>query len=132
MIWMSRCPIIPPGVKIRTRYGLDAFQRFFEAIVQQCQRAKLVWGKELYFDSTQVNANADLDSLTPRFAVEAREAIQEHLSALFAPEPIQLEQPEASSSAAPLPVHKAEAPFWAKATPLPVALSETQHEELAA
>ena len=73
--------------KIRTRYGIEVFRRFFEAIVEQCQKAKLVWGKELYFDSTQVNANADLDSLTPRFAVEAREAIQEHLIALFAPEP---------------------------------------------
>jgi len=65
--------------KIRQRYGLDVFRRFFEAIVQRCQEANLVWGKELYFDSTQVNANADLDSLAPRFAIEAREAIQEHL-----------------------------------------------------
>src|SRR5260221_4347546 len=118
--------------KIRLRYGLEVFQRFFEAIVEQCQQAKLVWGKELYFDSTQVNANADLDSLTPRFAVEAREAIQEHLSALFAPEPIQLEQPEASSSAAPLPEHQAEAPFCAMPTPLPVSVSDKQHEELPA
>src|SRR5260221_5735706 len=122
----------PTLSKIRLRYGLEVFRRFFEAIVEQCQKAKLVWGKELYFDSTQVNANADLDSLTPRFAVEARETIKEHLSALFAPEPIQLEQPEASSSAAPLPEHQAEAPFCARATPLPVALSETQHEELPA
>src|SRR5216683_528176 len=72
--------------KIRLRYGLEVFRRFFEAVVEQCQKAKLVWGKELYFDSSQVNANADLDSLTPRFAVEAREAIQEHLAALFAGE----------------------------------------------
>ena len=49
-------------------------------------REKLVWGKELYIDSTQVNANADLDSLTPRFAVEARAAMQAHLAALFAEE----------------------------------------------
>src|SRR5215469_7828348 len=68
--------------KIRTRYGIDVFWRFFEQIVEQCQQEKLVWGKELYFESTQVNANADLDSLAPRFAVEAREAIQEHLAAL--------------------------------------------------
>ena len=34
-----------------------------------------------------MNANADLGSLAPRFAVEVREAIKEHLSALFAPEP---------------------------------------------
>ena len=70
--------------KIRMRYGLDIFRRFFDAIVQQCQQAKLVWGKELYIDSTQVNANAALDSLVTRFAVEAREAIQAHLAALFA------------------------------------------------
>jgi hypothetical protein len=79
--------------KIRSRYGMEVFQRFFEAIVEQCHKAKLVWGKEVYFDSTQVNANADLDSLAPRFAVEAREAIREHLAALFAPEP---GDPEAS------------------------------------
>ncbi len=70
--------------KIRARYGLAVFRQFFDAVVQQCQRAKLVWGKELSFDGTQVNANADLDSLTPRFAVEAREALQAHLAALFA------------------------------------------------
>ena len=70
--------------RIRERYGVDVFRRFFEAIVEQCQQEKLVWGKELYIDSTQVNANADLDSLTPRFAVEARAAIQAHLATLFA------------------------------------------------
>src|SRR6266571_2795288 len=84
--------------KIRLRYGLEVFRRFFEAIVEQCQQAKLVWGKELYFDSTQVNANADLDSLTPRFAVEAREAIQEHLNALFTEDSAQPEQAEESSA----------------------------------
>lgn len=62
--------------KIRARYGLEVFRRFFEAIVEQCHQAKLVWGKELYFDATQIEANADLDSLAPRFAVEARESIQ--------------------------------------------------------
>src|SRR6266566_1045018 len=69
--------------RIRERYGVDVFRRFFDAIVEQCQQEKLVWGKELYLASTQVNANADLDSLTPRFAVEAREAMQAHLAALF-------------------------------------------------
>src|SRR5947208_4639761 len=96
--------------KIRLRYGLSVFRRFFEAIVQQCQQAKLVWGKELYFDSTQVNANADLDSLTPRFAVEAREAIQEHLNALFTPEPVQLEQLQENATDAPLPEQLSEEP----------------------
>ena len=54
------------------------FRRFFEAIVEQCREAGLVWGKELYFDATQVKANASLDSIAPRFAVEA------HLGELFA------------------------------------------------
>lgn len=107
--------------KIRLRYGLSVFRRFFEAIVEQCQQAKLVWGKELYFDSTQVHANADLDSLAPRFAVEAREAIREHLDALFAPEPASLEQAEEKSMAV----------SSAKPIPLPTVISETQREELA-
>src|SRR6266852_4453068 len=57
--------------RIRERYGVDVFRRFFEAIVEQCQQAGLVWGKELYIDATKVKANASLESLTPRFAVEA-------------------------------------------------------------
>src|SRR5229473_3119103 len=89
--------------KIRQRYGLEVFRRFFESIVEQCRQAKLVWGQELYFDSTQVNANADLDSLAPRFAVEAREAIQEHLATLFAPAPVTSESTEEHSGDAPLP-----------------------------
>jgi hypothetical protein len=102
-----------------------------DAIVKQCQQEKLVWGKELYFDSTQVNANADLDSLTPRFAVEAREAIQEHLTALFTPETAQLEKPEVRSGEAPLPEPLPVDPLCAGSTPLPVVLSEEQYEELA-
>jgi transposase len=31
--------------RIRDRYGLEIFRRFFEAIVEQCQKAGLVWGK---------------------------------------------------------------------------------------
>src|SRR5215469_9946602 len=54
---------------IRTRYGLSVFRRFFEAIVEQCQHAGLVWGRELYFDATHVLADAAMDSLAPRFAV---------------------------------------------------------------
>jgi transposase len=118
--------------RIRERYGVDIFRRFFEAIVEQCQQEKLVWGRELYMDSTQVNANADLDSLTPRFAVEARAAIQTHLAALFAEEDSQPEpqtgateviavSPEATATAViacPVPI------------PLPVALADPEREEL--
>ena len=37
--------------KIRDRYGLEVFQRFFEEIVELCIEAGLVWGKELYLES---------------------------------------------------------------------------------
>src|SRR5205807_378097 len=51
--------------KIRTRLGLPIFRRFFEAIVEQCVQAGLVWGKELLFDATKVRANASMESLQP-------------------------------------------------------------------
>jgi transposase len=66
--------------RIRARYGVEVFRRFFEQIVEQCQEAGLVWGKELYIDATKVQANASRDSVKPRFAVEA------HLANLFATE----------------------------------------------
>ena len=36
---------------------MDIFQRFFVKIVDLCQDAGLVWGRELYFDGTKVEAN---------------------------------------------------------------------------
>jgi transposase len=65
--------------KIRNRYGLETFRRFFDTIVEQCQAAGLVWGAELYIDATKVVANASVDSVQPRFAVAARD----HLEDLF-------------------------------------------------
>jgi transposase len=44
--------------RIRDRFGLSVFRRFFERIVELCVEAGLVWGEELYFDSTKVDANA--------------------------------------------------------------------------
>lgn len=67
--------------RIRNRYGVEIFRRFFEAIVEQCQQARLVWGMEVFADATKAEANAALDSLKPRFAVE------EHLKTLFSAEP---------------------------------------------
>jgi len=32
--------------RIRERYGVDVFRRFFDAIVEQCQQDKLVWGHD--------------------------------------------------------------------------------------
>jgi IS5 family transposase len=52
--------------RIRKRYGLDIFRRFFERIVQICFEAGLVRGKDLFFDATKVRANADVDSLCSR------------------------------------------------------------------
>jgi transposase len=63
--------------RIRERYGLEIFRRFFERIVEVCFEAGLVWGKELYFDSTTVKANADVDSL------RSRSIAQNHLKELF-------------------------------------------------
>jgi transposase len=119
--------------RIRERYGVQVFRRFFDAIVEQCQQEKLVWGKELYLDSTQVNANADLDSLTPRFAVEARAAMQAHLAALFTEEDAQREQQEPSGDGADTPQNEAVSPTAIDPAPLPlpVDLSQAEQEELA-
>ncbi len=37
--------------RMRERYGVGIFLRFFEAIVEQCQQAGLVWGKERDVDA---------------------------------------------------------------------------------
>ena len=44
--------------RIRERFGLEVFRRFFERIVEECIEAGLVWGEELFFDATKVEANA--------------------------------------------------------------------------
>jgi transposase len=122
--------------RIRTRYGLSVFRRFFETVVEQCRQAKLIWGKELYIDATKVNANADLDSLVPRFAVEAREAFQAHLAALFAEVPQdEVEQAvpaPARDTTEPPPDEEAPAcTLPSSPTPLPVALPAPRYEALA-
>jgi transposase len=69
--------------RIRKRLGIDLFERFFERIVDLCQAAGLIWGRELYFDATKVAANADLDSLIPRFYADAKA----HVAQVFAEDP---------------------------------------------
>src|SRR6266567_5598440 len=100
--------------RIRERYGVDIFRRFFEKIVEQCQEAGLVWGRELYIDAAKVQANASRDSVKPRFAVEA------HLKNLF---PTGAEEQPASTD--PTKEFKPDVP-----TPLPVALSDETRQEL--
>jgi transposase len=63
--------------RIRERYGLLVFRRFFERVVEECVDAGLVWGEELFFDSTKVEANASMESRIPRFSAQA------HLGGLF-------------------------------------------------
>ena len=62
--------------KIRDRYGIDVFLRFFEKIVDLCRQAGLVWGQELYFDGTKVRANAAIDHLQPRLEVLAHNHVE--------------------------------------------------------
>jgi transposase len=129
----ERLPDHSSLTRIRERYGVEVFRCFFDAIVEQCQQEKLVWGRELYIDSTQVNANADLDSLTPRFAVEARAAMQAHLAALFAEEDSHQEpQPtETEVGDAPQAVTSPEIVTCTVPVALPVILSQAEGEELA-
>jgi transposase len=95
--------------RIRTRLGVELFQRFFDHVVDLCQAAGLVWGKELFFDGTRVRANADIDSLTPRFAQAAREHVTELFggdaatdAAVAAPVTLRPQQPDAGDTT-PLP-----------------------------
>jgi transposase len=63
--------------KIRERYGMQVFQQFFEQIVELCVEAGLVWGEELYFDSTKVDANAAINNMVDRTKSEANQHIEE-------------------------------------------------------
>ncbi len=113
--------------KIRERYGLDPFRRFFDAIVEQCRTAGLVWGQEVYVDATQVDANASLDSVTPRFAVE------EHLRNLFGSDDTLVQEGAAGDvdvDADPSPAPPA--PPVPPVPPAPVALPTVAGDDVAA
>jgi transposase len=88
--------------RIRQRLGLPIFRRFFEQIVDLCDQAGLVWGKELFFDATKVQANAALESLQTRFAVD------EHLRELFATDgDADTEAQPETDDQPPMPLHPA-------------------------
>ena len=63
---------------------MEVFRRFFERIVEECFEAGLVWGKELYFDATKVEANASFDSMRPRLVAAQEGRLEEHLAGIFA------------------------------------------------
>jgi hypothetical protein len=108
--------------RIRERYGVDIFQRFFEHSVDLCQQAGLIWGKELIFDATPVRANADADSLVPRFYVKAKA----HVAALFAQDAA-----EGGALSGPKPPPSTPEPP-APPTALPASLTAEETAELAA
>jgi transposase len=115
--------------RIRARYG----RPFFERVVDLCQEAGLVWGKELIFDATRVEANAALDGLVPRFYLKAKAAsaeIAEHLEVLFRPEPTDETIPTAAAPPAET-VREQPEPLLAP-TPIPTGLSDAELAQLAA
>jgi len=112
--------------RIRERYGVEVFRRFFEQIVQQCLQAGLVWGKERYVDATKVKANASMDSLKPRFAVEA------HVSTLFSDQAEEARGEREQDASQDEPASPEPSPQLEQSSPveLPTSLSPEQRCEL--
>jgi hypothetical protein len=110
--------------RIRERYGVEVFRRFFEAVVEQCQQAGLVWGRELYLDATKVEANASMDSVKPRFFVEA------HLAHLFPPEAEQESEQRVQEVSQDVSSSREQQELSVSRT-LPTALSPEDYEALA-
>src|SRR5829696_140577 len=116
--------------RIRERYGVEVFRRFFESVVEQCIAAGLVWGRELYVDATKVEADASLDSLRPRFFVEA------HLERLFrgaglAPAGAPAEDPGRQDDVAGAPAPATPQPLPTAAPPELAAANAGRHDWLA-
>ena len=108
--------------RIRSRYGLAIFERFFERSWSFATRPALPQTKELLVDATKVRANAALDTVVPRFYWQWK--TQQHLAALFG---------EASAEpgpelAAPLPPD----PLQPEPLRLPSGLSAEDEARLAA
>jgi transposase len=77
--WDEPLPDHSSLTRIRQRLGQATFQRLFEHVLDLCRQAGLVRGEELIVDSTDVRANADVDSLLPRWYAEAKA----HVAQLF-------------------------------------------------
>lgn len=58
--------------RLRKRLGIAVVVRFFEQVVDLCQEASVIWGRELFFDATNVRADADLDPSSPAFTTRPR------------------------------------------------------------
>src|SRR3990172_3739580 len=78
--------------KARARWGVEAFQRFFERIVWQCVEAGLVDGSKIFVDSSLVDANASNNSVIDTRSLKVQ--LQESYKKLEA----RLEEKSADSS----------------------------------
>lgn len=58
--------------KARRRFGVRVYEKFFEHIVQLCEKAGLIEGDVLFIDSTLSKANAALGSMRSRTLVGQR------------------------------------------------------------
>ncbi len=98
-----------------------------------CRLCESLCKRPMKASAVPLLTRSSLDSLTPRFAVEARAAIQAHLAALFAEEDVQHKQQEISAEDADTPQTDATSPvaIGPAPLPLPVVLSEAEQEELA-
>jgi len=123
----ERLPDHSSLTRIRERYGLAIFERFFERVVEMCQEARLVWGEELFFDATKVRADADVDSLVPRFYWKAKR----HLDELFQADPEARVEGEAGAGDEDTAPARDDAPQEPAPTCLPMATLPERREELA-
>lgn len=77
--------------KARSRWGVDAFQTFFERVVRQCMEAGLVDGTKLFMDSSLVEADASNNS------VVNRESLKRYLNTGYCELEARLDEQETSS-----------------------------------
>src|SRR4051794_37747202 len=115
--------------RIRLRLGLALFERFFEHVVELCQQAGLVWGKDFFFDATKARPTAALDSVVPRFYQQAKAHFNELFAADAAAAPAEASTPSARSAAAS-PV--GDIPQESTPASLPTPLAPEQAAQLAA
>jgi transposase len=118
--------------RIRQRLGLPIFQRFFEHVVELCQQAGLLWGRELFFDATKVRANAALNSVVPRFYLQAQNQANAHLAELFAGDSATAADDAAAPNTPSTEEQEAaDAPETPPLTPLPTTLTHEAAAQLA-
>jgi transposase len=111
--------------RIRERLGLPLFERFFAHVVTLCQQAGLVWGAELFFDGTKVHANANYDSLVPRWYATARACLDDRFADCATP-PVPAAPADRSAQGRPVE------PSTAAPVPLPCAGPAELERQLAA